>query len=170
MSDKTKISWTDASWNPVPTHLGYLVNLQGGIIGPMGKILKPMSNRSGHLYILTPPPRRPRKLFIHRAVLLTFRGPCPEGCESRHLDGNPENNNLDNLAWGTRQEQREDERRHGTRCCGEKSGTAKLTEDQVRSIRSERKTNSLRTLAFRYHVSHTTILAAITGHHWRNTL
>lgn len=38
---------------------------------------------------------------IHRVVLEAFRGPCPEGMEACHNDGNPENNNLSNLRWDT---------------------------------------------------------------------
>src|SRR5262245_38045005 len=49
-----------------------------------------------------------------RLVLLAFVGPCPEGMECRHLDGNPQNNHVDNLRWGTSAENTEDQRRHGT--------------------------------------------------------
>jgi hypothetical protein len=63
---------------------------------------------------LTPPEGGRYKTFrVHRLVLLAFVGPCPEGMESRHLDGDPGNNRLDNLAWGTPEENREDNRRLG---------------------------------------------------------
>jgi hypothetical protein len=38
---------------------------------------------------------------IHSLVLLTFVGVRPEGELARHLDGNPANNTLSNLAYGT---------------------------------------------------------------------
>ncbi len=161
MSD-TKIEWAE-----VPTHPGYFVNTIGQIRGPSGKILKPMAMKSGHLYVLTPKPRRPRKLFVHRAVLLTFKGSPMPGQEGRHLDGKPERNYIDNLEWGTRVEQREDERKHGTRCIGEKAGTAKLTEVAVAEIRHKIKTSTLRKLALEYGVSHTAIRRAANGKTWR---
>jgi hypothetical protein len=34
-------------------------------------------------------------------VCEAFHGPRPEGCQCMHLDGNPQNNNISNLAWGT---------------------------------------------------------------------
>lgn len=51
---------------------------------------------------------------IHRLVLEAFVGPRPAGMECRHLDGNKNNNRLYNLAWGTGEENRADQVRHGT--------------------------------------------------------
>jgi hypothetical protein len=46
-----------------------------------------------------------RKRFrIHRVVALLFIGPCPDGQMVRHLDDDPENNNVSNLAYGTRED------------------------------------------------------------------
>jgi len=36
---------------------------------------------------------------VDHLVLLAFVGPCPEGYECRHLDGDPANNHVDNLRW-----------------------------------------------------------------------
>lgn len=41
---------------------------------------------------------------VHSLVALTFHGPCPEGLEVRHLDGNHRNNRPENLKYGTRSE------------------------------------------------------------------
>jgi hypothetical protein len=45
-----------------------------------------------------------RNCTVHRLVLETFVGPCSEGMECRHLDGCETNNKVENLAWGTRLE------------------------------------------------------------------
>lgn len=50
---------------------------------------------------------------IHRLVTAAFLGPCPEGLEVRHLDGNALNNDLSNLAYGTSSENKLDTVRHG---------------------------------------------------------
>jgi hypothetical protein len=52
--------------------------------------------------------------FVHRLVLAAFVGPCPEGMEVRHLDGNPANTRLANLRYGTHSENELDKVRHGT--------------------------------------------------------
>lgn len=55
---------------------------------------------------------------VHQLVLEAFEGPRPgpwPAYEARHLDGNPLNNRWpSNLAWGTKLENADDRRRHGT--------------------------------------------------------
>ncbi len=50
--------------------------------------------------------------YVHILVLTYFRCPCPPGLESRHLDGIRNHNYLDNLVWGTHQENIEDKVKH----------------------------------------------------------
>lgn len=51
---------------------------------------------------------------VHSLVMEAFVGPCPEGHEVRHLDGNRANPVLTNLAYGTAAENVRDSLRHGT--------------------------------------------------------
>lgn len=51
---------------------------------------------------------------VHELVLAAFVSVCPEGMETRHLDGDPHHNCLQNLAWGTRSENMRDRVLHGT--------------------------------------------------------
>jgi hypothetical protein len=76
------------------------------------------------------------KFLVHRLVLELFVGPCPEGLEGCHNDGNPRHNDLNNLKWGTPVENWKDRKRHGNGCEGEKSPKAKLTELDVLAIRN----------------------------------
>lgn len=55
---------------------------------------------------------RPR--YVHQVVLLTFVGPLPDGLVVRHLNGDPSDNRLANLAYGTRKENQQDSLIHGT--------------------------------------------------------
>ena len=115
--------------------------------------LKPTRQYRGHMSVFL---GRDDQRLVHRLVLEAFVGPCPEGMECRHLDGNPGNNRLDNLAWGTPKENFADSMRHGTAYCltpearehashlwdhvkhktGEKHHRAKLTDNQVAIIRA----------------------------------
>ena len=51
--------------------------------------------------------------YVHRLVARTFIGPCPPGLEVRHKDGNPTNNHVENLEYGTRAQNMQDRLKHG---------------------------------------------------------
>jgi hypothetical protein len=71
---------------------------------------------------------------VGRVMLLAFCGSPPEGMECCHGDGDSANNRLENLRWGTHKENMEDKCKHGKQLRGEKSWSAKITEDDVRII------------------------------------
>lgn len=75
-----------------------------------------------------------RNYFVSRLVLLAFVGPCSEGMECCHNDGNPLNNELYNLRWDTRSGNMQDAIRHGTYGIGMRK-RVKLNPSSVRKIR-----------------------------------
>lgn len=80
------------------------------------RILHPTARGAGYLHVgLKRDTNRIRALMtVHKAVMLAFVGPRPDGNDIRHLDGDPSNNTLANLAYGTRTENNLDAVRHGT--------------------------------------------------------
>lgn len=78
---------------------------------------------------------RPKVHYLHHLVLNAFVGPCPDGMECRHHDGKTTNNRLSNLSWGTKSENAEDRRRHGTMPLGSRHPNAKLDELKVRQVK-----------------------------------
>jgi len=104
---------------------------------------------------------------VHYLVLLSFRGPRPQGYQCLHGDGNRQNVRLDNLRWGTQYENAADAVRHGTQVRGETNGRSKLTEAQVATIKKLLTAgHSLRNLGRRFGVDHTTIGAIKRGKSW----
>ena len=77
--------------------------------------------------------------YVHRLVLEAFVGPCPDGMECCHEDGDTQNNSVANLRWGTHHENMLDQDRHGTRVRGEKMHSAKLVEEQIHAIHALKK-------------------------------
>lgn len=73
--------------------------------------------------------------FVHRLIAAVFLGSCPEGLQIRHLDGNPQNNKIKNLRYGTPKENAEDRHKHGRTNRGEDKWCATLTATQVIKIR-----------------------------------
>ncbi len=108
-----------------------------------GEFLSPGITKDGYCLVNLKPPKssgiKKRTEYVHVLMLETFIGPRPLNAETRHLDGNPLNNNLTNLAWGTYQEQAQDKKLHGRLINGTKCWNAKMDEDKVREIISLRK-------------------------------
>ena len=81
--------------------------------------------------------RRGKKthVAVSRMVLCAYTGEWPDDKDAAHLDGDPSNNHIDNLAWATRSENEMMKHDHSTMVIGEDKPDAKLTENEVRQIR-----------------------------------
>jgi hypothetical protein len=110
--------------------------------------------------------------YVHRLVAMTFVD-NPDGKPwVLHKDGNPQNNSAANLRWGTRRDNDDDKIRLGeckrSALCGESSPNAKLTERDVRAVRTLRDMGySQRTLAKMFGVSRGGIVWAL-DHGWKH--
>ena len=110
-----------------------------------------------------------KRVFVHALVLESFVGPCPNGMECRHLDGDKTNNHVTNLTWGTRSENVHDTLLHGTSNHGERSGSAKLTNDDVLQIRQRAADGELhRVIAEDFPVARNTITRIVNRLRWKN--
>lgn len=96
--------------------------------------LKPFANAVGQLHVSLCPGVCRR--LVCRLVLHAFIGPCPDGMECCHNDGNPGNNHLENLRWDTHKANSLDMVRHGTSTRGVRSPFAKLTDQKVVELRA----------------------------------
>lgn len=111
-------SWANEEWRDIPGYEGrYQVSNLGRVRSldrrvpcccgatrlMRGRVLKPASSkRDPHLSVVLG--HGAAGSLVHKLVALAFLGACPVGQEVRHLDGNPQNNRADNLAYGTRTE------------------------------------------------------------------
>ena len=68
-----------------------------------GRILRPgVYCKSGHISVVLG--RGTNGIPVHQLVAFTFIGPRPKGMDIRHKNGNPKDNRLENLEYGTRRE------------------------------------------------------------------
>jgi len=117
-------------WLPVPgweglyevSNLGQVRSLPrtvrtrgGGTRLSPGRMLKPGTYDDGHKHVTFTTPGIRRTYQVHKLVLLAFVGPCPEGLQVRHRNGIPDDNRLENLVYGTPEENMRDrDEVHGT--------------------------------------------------------
>lgn len=109
-------------WKPVVGHEGdYMVSDQGRVkrlagLGRNGraiaeKILRLTPTGDGHLQVGI----HGRLQTVHSLVLIAFVGPRPfPKAQGRHLNDDPSDNWLSNLAWGTAKDNAADRERNGS--------------------------------------------------------
>ena len=104
---------------------------------------------------------------VHRMILEAFVGKRSPGKVCRHLDGDPTNNRVDNLCWGSHSENMADRDRHGNTARGEMSARAKLTTADVLAIRGLSAAGlSAPKIASRFGVSSSTVLCIVRRKSW----
>lgn len=156
----------------VPGYPKYMVGSDGSVWSLKGKEprrLKESASSKGYRTVGLRRDRQSHTFKVHRLVLLAFVGPCPEGQQTRHLDGDPANNAIGNLAYGTAKDNAADRIRHGTSNVGSRHGLAKLTEADIPPIREALAAGERQqSIADRYGVSNQTISFIATGRTWRH--
>jgi hypothetical protein len=109
------------------------------------------------------------RFAIHQLVAEHFLGPCPEGQEVRHRDGNKLDSRVSNLEYGTRLQNIHDKERHGTMLRGEAAPWSKLSESQVLEIRSRVRNGEVqRRLAEEFGVGYMSISRIVNGTRWKH--
>jgi hypothetical protein len=135
------------------------------------KILKYKKNRSRYGYLQTSLYKGGicKYFYISRLVLETFIGPCPEGMEACHNDGDPSNNFVGNLRWDTHKNNEKDKILHNTIVNGSKILWAKLSGTDIPKIRKMHKDGiSTKEIANIYNVSLGAIKGIIYNRNWKH--
>jgi len=135
------------------------------------KEMKQGTHAKGYRYVnLTPAEGGKYRTFrVHRLVLEAFVGACPEGMECRHRLGIKTDNRLTEISWGTPEENREDNRVLGAYQGGETHTQAKLTAEQVETIRARYAAGGVlqRELAVEFNISVPNISGIVNGKSWK---
>ncbi len=159
-------------WRPIPGFDEYFASDDGEILSlaksrNKPRIMNQFTSSDGHKYVFLYKNKKQTKMFVHRAVLMAWIGmPGPDE-EGRHLNDRPSENNLENLAWGTRQENIDDKRRNGGIPIGERSGAHKVNEIQVLEIRRRYAMGeSSYDLSAEYDISKNAVLKIVNGKSW----
>lgn len=158
---------------PIPNFSEYFATEDGRVYSALrkwrrkGRFLKLSIATGGYRRVNLYKDGKRHHKFVHRLILEAFVGPCPDGMEGCHNNGDPADNRLENLRWDTRSCNILDAIRHGTFVDnrGEKNGMAKLNRAQVEEIRCSPEIQ--RCLANRFGVSRATIGMVRIGKIWK---
>ena len=96
-------------WRWIEGYDNYEVSSLGRV--RVRKMLKP-SETNGYQYVGLSQDGIQKHHLIHVLVAEAFIGPRPEGMDCCHLDGNRDNNSLENLEWNTRSKNIKDRWKH----------------------------------------------------------
>jgi hypothetical protein len=164
----------ETEWRVHPLHRDYAVSNSGLVMritrtrgARAWKILSASRNRDGYMVVNVGEGTQ----YVHVLVLETFVGERPAGFEALHRNDIKNDNRLENLHWGSRAENYADRVRNGGGNHGERHGSARLTEEQVRSIRllyaKGKGGYTQRALATRFGVSVCCIGDVVRGSRWK---
>lgn len=104
------------SWRDIPGYGGrYRVSDRGRVYSEIvGRVMRPGINSNGRLVVSLRQQGKSKTHTVHSLVITAFIGPRPIGAVICHNDGNPLNNDLCNLRYGTYTENQYDRVKHGT--------------------------------------------------------
>jgi len=138
------------------------------------RILKLLKAQDGYYSVILHNGDKNLDYRLHRLILETFIGPCPNGHQGLHKDDNKVNNRLDNLYWGTKEQNIEDAHRNGKIKKGVEVKLSKFTEDEIRFIRTEYQFGvtgfGIQSLATKYKVDFTTMSSIVKHKTWKHVL
>ena len=126
--------------------------------------------KGGYITVVLSRGKIRRTRMIHHLVLEAFIGPRPQGKEACHdPDPSPNNNNLSNLRWDTRQANSDDKVRLGRQAKGEGNGFSELTESVVLEMRQLAESGLSNTeIASRFGCNYRTVSVVVTGESWKH--
>jgi hypothetical protein len=137
-------SWAFVIYEVVPGYPAYCIGTNGLVWSRSGNQYQPLLDRwviykgdrykTGHTRVVLGYGLSKWRIFIHDLALIVFVGLRPDGMGCRHLNGNPRDNRITNLRWGTPKENADDRTIHGTHPVGSRSANSKMTECDVEEI------------------------------------
>lgn len=164
---------------PVAGATGYFVTVHGSVFtnrvtprnrrGEMRELRQSVT-QYGYRYVRMTIGGKGTAKTIHRIIAETFL-PAPLDGQNvvRHLNGDPADNQVENLAWGTQFDNMQDAIRHGRTLRGRKSPNAKLNDNLIRVIRILADEDfSHESMAAFLGVSRRTIDRVVNGEAWEN--
>jgi len=172
IDEKNKKSEKDEEWVDIPTLPGYQISNKARIRAKTRVIMNKgrahirkasycryHKGKGGYMFARLSVKGVVKKHYIHRLMMMAFVGPIPEGKEVDHINRIRDDNRIENLRYVTKQEQNAN--RVLNPSLGEDCNFSKLTEKQVREIRSISPPYNFPLMSKKYGVKEATIKRVI---------
>ncbi len=131
----------------IPSAPGYAVSADGQVYRD-GEPVRCSLTAKGYRKLTIRTLSGRRTVRVSGVVCTAYHGERPPGHEVRHLNGRRDDDRADNLRWSSHAENCADKVAHGTAQRGERNPKARLTEEQVRTIRASQEPAGRLALAF----------------------
>ncbi len=157
-------------WLPVPGFHNYQISDLGRVRSLRTfRILAQYVNARGYAQLNLWKDSRPTSFLVHRLVAMTFLGGIPWGYQVNHRSGDKLDNRVENLEIVTAQENLDHARANGLLRPrrGEDHPNAKLTEEDVRTIRRLHAAGvSILEISYQYRVGPSTVYSIVMRTSW----
>lgn len=167
----TTVNAEREEWRPVPWFSGYEASSLGRIRSTKrttAKVLRQHLGTQSRFEVTLYSDGGRCNAFVHKIIAHSFLGPQEPGVCVRHLDGDATNNCVENLAYGSYQDNYADAVRHGTRGAGTVnplSHAQALDWSRVEEIRGAVGTQ--KEIARRYGISQTMVWKIKANKSWK---
>jgi len=86
-------------YKTIESYPNYMIDESGNIKNIKGRYIKPRYDKRGYLRVNLSHNGKKRTFFVHQLVMQTFNGLGKKYAIIDHMDGNKENNNINNLRY-----------------------------------------------------------------------
>jgi len=137
-----------------------------------GRIMQQSNDRYGYPHVKLCKGGKAKGYGVHTLIIGAFVGPCPEGEQVNHIDGDKTNNNVENLEYVTQRENNEHAFTFGLKntdhMVGERHYGSILTENAIPQIRRLIKEGefTMAEIGIMYGAKRSTITNVRSGHTW----
>ena len=140
----------------IPNFPGYFASSSGQIFSNRRGSLKEMKlsvHRDGYFKIMICVEKTKYTRMVHRLVASAWITNSENKREINHKNGDKKDNRVENLEWVTSSENAFHKTSILRKCIGEQTHLSKLTEDQVKEIRSSKEDSLIMSRKFGVHRS-----------------
>lgn len=154
---------------PIHGFPGYEITTRGQVLGRRSDTrdgLSPDAGESGHLRVTmyrAESSRNGERELVHRLVLTAFVRPSRPNEQACHRNGDPSDNRLSNLYWGTQEDNWRDRKIHGNRRSYTKLSLADVEAIRGRNVEGQ----SVESIATDFGVSDTQVRNILNGKQWK---